>query len=190
MGVVRLAWEQKSGGNPKLATESKKGFNPMNLRPLSVKERQIKKLRPRNYEIMTRLLQYQSLRTISCDMGINESWASVVVNSPVFQKELDRRLEIQEKAVIEKLREREERRLEQLARLMRGQSGDPGILDEPSVLERLQREVAPAGDSDGGDPSLGDRLVRVLRREKKAQVPVGVNIEPYNSPQTDTGTAC
>jgi hypothetical protein len=139
----------------------------MNRKPLSrsVQQRQIKKLRPRHYEIMTRLLQYQSLRTISREMGINESWASVVVNSPVFQEELERRLEQQEKAVIEKLKDKEERRLGQLARLMRGQGGDPRVLDEPSVMERLEREVGPASETRGGDPSLGDRLVRVLGRE-------------------------
>jgi hypothetical protein len=139
-------------------------MNPRHLSK-SVRERQIKKLRPRHYEIMTRLLQYQSLRAISREMGINESWASVVVNSPVFQEELDRRLEQQEKAVIEKLREREERRLEQLARLMRGQGGDPGILDQPSVMERLEREVGSGGEGKATDTSLGDRLVRMLGRE-------------------------
>jgi hypothetical protein len=146
----------------------------MTQKPLSrsVQQRQIKKLRPRHYEIMTRLLQYQSLREISREMGINESWASVVVNSPVFQEELDRRLEIQEQAVIEKLKEKEERRLEQLVRLMRGRGGDPEILDEPSVLERLEREVGPAGESTGGDSSLGDRLVRVLGREMTVSKPL------------------
>jgi hypothetical protein len=135
-------------------------MNPRHI-SRSVQQRQIKKLRPRHYEIMTRMLQYQSLRTISREMGINESWASVVVNSPVFQEELERRLEIQEQAVIEKLKEKEEQRLEQLARLMRDERGDPGILDEPSVLERLEREVGPASETRGGDPRLGDRLVRV-----------------------------
>jgi len=98
-------------------------------------------------------------------MGIGEQRLSVVINSPVFQKELRKRWEVQEQAIIQRLKEREERRIEAVTAMMRYGVGDPSILDEPSVVDGVgkQRRKRHA-DQDG----LGERIIRELAKEKRA----------------------
>ena len=124
-------------------------------------ERQIKKLRPRHYEIVIRYLQGQKLTQIARDMELDVSWVSIVVNSPIFQEEIERRLNSDEQKVMEKLRGEPERELEALARAMRYNEGE---IPNGSVVDvdRLRAPVEGHSAGESGDPGMGDRLVRML----------------------------
>src|SRR5262245_42735769 len=58
----------------------------------TVHERQIKKLSPRHYEIMELLLAGTRPRDIAKTFGIGRQWLSVIINSPVFLAEMNKRL--------------------------------------------------------------------------------------------------
>ena len=97
----------------------------------TVQRRQLKRMRPRHYEILTRYSRGQNQRTIAAAMGIGEQWLSVLINSPVFQEELRKRWEVEEQARIKRLAEREQKRIDAVANMMRYGVGDPAILDQP-----------------------------------------------------------
>jgi FixJ family two-component response regulator len=51
-------------------------------------------LKARHYEILARLVKGESQRQIAKEMDIGEPRLSVIVNSPVFQDELNKRLRV------------------------------------------------------------------------------------------------
>jgi len=106
-------------------------------KPLSktVQQRQLKRMKPRHYEILLRLLNGQSQKKIASEMGLGEQRLSVIINSPVFHEELRKRWEVREQAIIQRFKEREERRIEAATAMMRDGLGDPSILEEPSVVD-------------------------------------------------------
>jgi DNA-binding NarL/FixJ family response regulator len=67
----------------------------------TVQQRQLKRMRPRRYEILIRLLNGQSQRKIARELGLGEQRVSVIINSPVFQEELRKRWEVREQAIIQ-----------------------------------------------------------------------------------------
>jgi len=77
-------------------------------KPISktVQRRQLKRLRPRHYEILARVLKGQSQRQIAKEMRIGEPWLSVMINSPVFQQELNKRLRLREDEMLKPLNEK------------------------------------------------------------------------------------
>lgn len=58
----------------------------------TVHERQIKKLSARHYEIMELLLAGTRPGDIARAFGIGRQWLSVIMNSPVFLEEMNKRL--------------------------------------------------------------------------------------------------
>jgi hypothetical protein len=58
----------------------------------TVHERQIKKLSSRHYQIMELLLAGTRPRDIAKVFGIGRQWLSVIMNSPVFLEEMNKRL--------------------------------------------------------------------------------------------------
>src|SRR5262245_54274349 len=58
----------------------------------TVHESQIKKLSARHYEIMELLLGGTRPRDIAKTFGIGRQWLSVIMNSPVFLAEMNKRL--------------------------------------------------------------------------------------------------
>jgi len=58
----------------------------------TVQERQIKQLSARHYEIMELLLAGTRPRDIAKTFGIGRQWLSVIMNSPVFLEEMNKRL--------------------------------------------------------------------------------------------------
>lgn len=74
-------------------------------KPLSktVRERQLKRLKPRHYEVLTRYVHGQPARQISAEMGIGEQRLSVIINSPLFQEALQERLREQDEAIVRRI---------------------------------------------------------------------------------------
>jgi hypothetical protein len=58
----------------------------------TVQQRQIRRLSARHLEIIERLLVGQDHKRIAQELGLGEQWLSVIVNSPLFIKELAKRL--------------------------------------------------------------------------------------------------
>src|SRR5262249_41678420 len=58
----------------------------------TVHERQIKKLSARHYQIIDMLLAGSRPRDITRAFGIGRQWLSVIINSPVFLEEMNKRL--------------------------------------------------------------------------------------------------
>src|SRR5215467_3707797 len=85
----------------------------------TVQQRQLKRLRPRHHEIIARMFMGQSQRQIAKEMSIGEQRLSVIINSPVFQEEVKKRMQAREDEVIKRLRDKEQRRLEALTNMMR-----------------------------------------------------------------------
>ena len=137
-------------------------------KPLSktVQERQIKRLRPRHHEILTRYSRGQNQRRIAKEMGIGEQRLSVLINSPIFQEELRRRWEVEEQAIIQRLNEREERRIEAVTGMMRYGVGDPAILDQPSLVDGVgKRRRKRHEDQDG----LGEIIIKEINRMREEE---------------------
>src|SRR5262249_20591715 len=64
------------------------------------------RLRPRHYEILARVVKGESQTQIARDMGIGEPWLSVMINSPLFQEELNKRLRLREEEMLKPLNEK------------------------------------------------------------------------------------
>jgi hypothetical protein len=65
----------------------------------TVQQRQLRRLSPRHLEIIERLLVGQDHKQIARELGLGEQWLSVVVNSPLFVKELAKRLSERSKEI-------------------------------------------------------------------------------------------
>jgi hypothetical protein len=89
-------------------------------------------------------------------------WVSIVVNLPISQEEVERRLDSYEQTVVEKLAREREREVEALARAMRYNKGE---IPSGSVVDRLRSAVA-VHNPETSDPALGDSLVRALAGEQ------------------------
>ena len=135
-------------------------------KPLSktVQRRQLKRMRPRHYEILTRYSRGQNQRTIAAAMGIGEQWLSVLINSPVFQEELRKRWEVEEQARIKRLAEREQKRIDAVANMMRYGVGDPAILDQPSIFDHWKPK---RNNHDDDAEGLGDLMVKAINRSRR-----------------------
>ena len=135
-------------------------------KPLSktVQRRQLKRMRPRHYEILTRYSRGQNQRTIAAAMGIGEQWLSVLINSPVFQEELRKRWEGEEQARIKRLAEREQKRIDAVANMMRYGVGDPAILDQPSIFDHWKPK---RNNHDDDAEGLGDLMVKAINRSRR-----------------------
>ena len=109
----------------------------------TVQRRQLKRLRPKHYEIITRMFMGQKQKQIAKDMGIGYQRLSVIVNSPVFQEEVSKRLQVREEEVITRIREQEKRRWESI----RSAAGKPRPQREkreekPKVSHQLPEGIA------------------------------------------------
>lgn len=139
-------------------------------KPLSktVQKRQIKRMKPKHYEILVRYSEGHRQRRIAQEMGIGEQWLSVIINSPIFQEELQKRWEPFEEELVKRLAERERRHIDALAHMMRTGEGNPDILKEPSVFDDME-----VGDDDNEDPGLGDKIILEIcrSRARKAENP-------------------
>ena len=72
----------------------------------TVQRRQLKRLKPRHYEILARIVKGESQRQIAKEMKIGEPWLSVMINSPIFQEELNKRLRVREAEALKPLNEK------------------------------------------------------------------------------------
>ena len=131
----------------------------------TVQERQLKRLRPRHYEILVRYMKGQRQRQIAREMKVGEQWVSVVINSPVFQAELQKRLREEEDAVVKRMGERELKRLDAIARVMRGDSEDFDVLAAPSILDCLPTEEQRSKRSDDG---IGETIIKAAPANQPA----------------------
>ncbi len=77
-----------SPGSQPVAQKRKAGEPTRLSKP--VRARKLRKLSPRHYQILVRYLMGQSQRQIAGEMGIGEQWLSVIVNSVVFQKVVEK----------------------------------------------------------------------------------------------------
>ena len=77
-------------------------------KPISktVQTRQLKRLKPRHYEILARVVKGQSQRQIVKEMCLDEPWLSIVTNSPIFQEQLNQRLRLRESEALKPLNEK------------------------------------------------------------------------------------
>jgi hypothetical protein len=98
-------------------------------------------------------------------MGIGEQWLSVIMNSPVFQEELRKRLEVEEGALVKRLAEQETRRIEALSNMMRDGVGDPAILSQPSIFD-LGKTRKTHEDTEEG---IGELMIKTLSRMDDAR---------------------
>lgn len=78
----------------------------------TVRERQLRRLKPRHYEVLIRHLHGQTLREISAGIGIGEQRLSVIINSPLFQEELRVRLREQEEEIVRQIVEQDRKRIQ------------------------------------------------------------------------------
>lgn len=150
----------------------------------TVQERQLKQLRPRHYEILLRYMKGQRQRQIARQMKVGEQWVSAVINSPLFQAELQKRLREEEDAVVKRMGERELKRLDAIARVMRGDSQDFGVLAAPSILDRFPTEEQRRKRNVDG---IGDTIIKALSRmdEPERKTPAQSaepNLTPFQAP--------
>jgi len=130
----------------------------------TVQQWQLKRMRPRHYEILIRLLNGRSQRKIARELGLGEQRLSVIINSPVFQEELRKRWEVREQTIIQRFRERETRRIEAVTAMMRDGVGDASILDGPSFVDGFgKRRRKPHEDQNG----LGEIIIKEINRRRE-----------------------
>lgn len=130
----------------------------------TVQQRQLKRMSPRHYETLIRLLNGQSHRKIARELGLGEQRLSVIINSPVFQEELRKRWEVREQTIIQRFRERETRRIEAVTAMMRDGVGDTSILDGPSFVDGFgKRRRKPHEDQNG----LGEIIIKEINRMRE-----------------------
>jgi len=98
-------------------------------------------------------------------MGVGEQWLSVIINSPVFQEELRKRWEVEEQALIKRLAEREQKRIDAVANMMRYGVGDPAILEQHSIFDRWKKRINHEHDEDG----LGEIIIKEINRNRREQ---------------------
>ena len=73
----------------------------------TLQNRQLKRMSARHREILSRHSQGPTQRTIASEMGLSES-CSIVVNSPIFQNELQKLFENNKQRLAKLIAEREE----------------------------------------------------------------------------------
>ena len=88
----------------------------------------------------------------------------MLINSPVFHEELRKRWELEEQALIKRIAEKEQRRLNAVANMMRYGVGDPAILDQPSIFDHWKPK---RNNHDDDAEGLGDLMVKAINRSRR-----------------------
>ena len=88
----------------------------------------------------------------------------MLINSPVFHEELRKRWELEEQALIKRIAEKEQRRLNAVANMMRYGVGDSAILDQPSIFDHWKPK---RNNHDDDAEGLGDLMVKAINRSRR-----------------------
>ncbi len=137
--------------------------------PLSrtVRERQLKCLKPRHIEILRRILVGQRQVDIAREMGIGPQRLSVIMHSPLFVAELDRLMDETDRTVMEKIESFSAEAMEKIATMMRETKSEAlrcklanDILDRAGY-RKVKKKAVPT--------ISGEEVIKELTRRKAGQ---------------------
>jgi hypothetical protein len=146
------------------AIPTRKAIMKTTQKPLSktVQQRQLRRMRPRHYEILARYMEGHTPQGISSEMQIGQQRLSVIVNSPIFQKEFRRLRQAEEKKLlVDHIVENMSRRASIPPAEARHSKVASTPLQPPFVAESVNREHTQA--------NLGEEIIFQLSRSETSE---------------------
>ncbi len=137
--------------------------------PLSrtVRERQLKRLKPRHREIIRRLVEGKRPVDIAKQMGIGPQRLSVIMHSPSFVAGLERFMDETDRTVMERIESLSPEALDKIRDMMRKAKSES--LQSKMAMEILDRAGYGKVEKEAVLTMSGEEVIKELNRRKAEQ---------------------